>query len=478
MNLQESYFGHTAEDGNYFIQHQHPFSRGRHYFQSNPAFLSNHANPHFSDHFNQDKIFSPCNKKIPVNGQLHPPLNSPNNSIAEKVGNLIDSKQVDSNNNESTELNNNNLETSISSINISCNSKINSNNSFSKSFVSSRSMEHESISDKLASSEFNRGSPASHRSQAFDARNLRYSTPIQPNHFYHDNNLYYSNEYYSQFPYRYDSLCFPSSFQTSRFQSNSLSEKCVGINENISPVGHYLSNNYMSHHASMCEDQLHNSHYSELQMMKSCGNIKQSPLLNTSSMSEAVAAAVAAATSQRTGDMTGSDCDPRDLEAFAEHFKQRRIKLGATQADVGAALGKLKLPGVGSLSQSTICRFESLTLSHNNMVALKPVLQAWLGEAERQAREARLREEYMSGIGDGSFSDFADKKRKRTSIAGPEKRSLEAYFAIQPRPSGEKIAQIADRLDLRKNVVRVWFCNQRQKQKRMKFSASVLKSSR
>ena len=69
------------------------------------------------------------------------------------------------------------------------------------------------------------------------------------------------------------------------------------------------------------------------------------------------------------------DTDPRELEAFAERFKQRRIKLGVTQADVGQALGKLKIPGVGSLSQSTICRFESLTLSHNNMVALKPILQ-------------------------------------------------------------------------------------------------------
>jgi len=71
------------------------------------------------------------------------------------------------------------------------------------------------------------------------------------------------------------------------------------------------------------------------------------------------------------------DTDPRELEAFAERFKQRRIKLGVTQADVGQALGKLKIPGVGSLSQSTICRFESLTLSHNNMVALKPILQVW-----------------------------------------------------------------------------------------------------
>lgn len=158
------------------------------------------------------------------------------------------------------------------------------------------------------------------------------------------------------------------------------------------------------------------------------------------------------------------DCDPRELEGFAERFKQRRIKLGVTQADVGKALGNLKLPGVGSLSQSTICRFESLTLSHNNMIALKPVLSAWLDDAERIARE-----KHSSMMLDGIS---LDKKRKRTSIAAPEKRSLEAYFAIQPRPSGEKIAQIADKLDLKKNVVRVWFCNQRQKQKRMKFAAT------
>jgi len=168
---------------------------------------------------------------------------------------------------------------------------------------------------------------------------------------------------------------------------------------------------------------------------------------------------------------SAAECDTRDLEAFAEHFKQRRIKIGVTQADVGSALGKLKLPGVGSLSQSTICRFESLTLSHNNMVALKPVLQAWLQEAEAQARDARMRTDLFAGAANG-----VDRKRKRTSIATPEKRSLEAYFAIQPRPSGEKIAQIAEKLDLKKNVVRVWFCNQRQKQKRMKFAAGALQT--
>ncbi|NXL29296.1 PO4F3 factor, partial [Glaucidium brasilianum] len=153
--------------------------------------------------------------------------------------------------------------------------------------------------------------------------------------------------------------------------------------------------------------------------------------------------------------------DPRELEAFAERFKQRRVRLGVTQADVGAALAALKLPGVGSLSQSTICRFESLTLSHNNMTALRPVLQAWLEGAEAAHRDRAAGPELLAG---------AERKRKRTSIAAPEKRSLEAYFALQPRPSSEKIAAIAEKLDLKKNVVRVWFCNQRQKQKRMKYS--------
>ncbi|XP_043928853.1 POU domain, class 4, transcription factor 1 [Protopterus annectens] len=161
--------------------------------------------------------------------------------------------------------------------------------------------------------------------------------------------------------------------------------------------------------------------------------------------------------------ISDTDTDPRELEAFAERFKQRRIKLGVTQADVGSALANLKIPGVGSLSQSTICRFESLTLSHNNMIALKPILQAWLEEAEGAQREKMNKPDLFNG---------GEKKRKRTSIAAPEKRSLEAYFAVQPRPSSEKIAAIAEKLDLKKNVVRVWFCNQRQKQKRMKFSAT------
>lgn len=85
-------------------------------------------------------------------------------------------------------------------------------------------------------------------------------------------------------------------------------------------------------------------------------------------------------------------CHPQTTKNYLDFdlfFPTIKFTAGVTQADVGKALANLKLPGVGALSQSTICRFESLTLSHNNMIALKPILQAWLEEAEAQAKNKR-----------------------------------------------------------------------------------------
>ncbi|XP_014165720.1 brain-specific homeobox/POU domain protein 3-like [Geospiza fortis] len=128
-------------------------------------------------------------------------------------------------------------------------------------------------------------------------------------------------------------------------------------------------------------------------------------------------------------DLTRTETGPRELESFAERFKQRRIKLGVTQADVGSALANLKIPGVGCLSQSTICRFESLTLSHNNMVALKPILEAWLEEAERAQREKMTKPEIYTG---------GDKKRKRTSMSSfREEHSVLPFLHVQINPHFE-----------------------------------------
>ena len=67
--------------------------------------------------------------------------------------------------------------------------------------------------------------------------------------------------------------------------------------------------------------------------------------------------------------------DLEELEAFSKMFKQKRIKLGYTQGDVGLAMGKLY---GNDFSQTTISRFEALNLSFKNMCKLKPLLSKWL----------------------------------------------------------------------------------------------------
>uniref|UniRef100_A0A8C8S560 POU domain protein n=1 Tax=Pelusios castaneus TaxID=367368 RepID=A0A8C8S560_9SAUR len=139
-----------------------------------------------------------------------------------------------------------------------------------------------------------------------------------------------------------------------------------------------------------------------------------------------------------------------EMEQFAKELKHKRITLGFTQADVGLALGVL----YGKMfSQTTICRFEALQLSFKNMCKLKPLLQRWLDEADSNAN---LQESAL----------LQARKRKRTSIETAARGSLESYFLRCPKPSLQEIAHIAHDLRLDKDVVRVWFCNRRQKGKR------------
>lgn len=153
-----------------------------------------------------------------------------------------------------------------------------------------------------------------------------------------------------------------------------------------------------------------------------------------------------------------------DLEQFAKEFKQRRIKLGFTQADVGLALGTL----YGNVfSQTTICRFEALQLSFKNMCKLKPLLAKWLEEADINTTGT------STTILDKSIPP-GRKRKKRTSIEISVKGVLESYFCKNPKPSAQEIGSLAEQLHLEKEVVRVWFCNRRQKEKRMTASVPLL----
>ncbi|XP_061093126.1 POU domain, class 2, transcription factor 1-like isoform X2 [Conger conger] len=153
--------------------------------------------------------------------------------------------------------------------------------------------------------------------------------------------------------------------------------------------------------------------------------------------------------------------DLEELEQFARAFKQRRIKLGFTQGDVGLAMGKLY---GNDFSQTTISRFEALNLSFKNMCKLKPLLEKWLGDAENLTLDQAL----SSSLDSAALEGLNRRRKKRTSIDTNIRLALERSFLEQnPKPSSEEISSIADQLCMEKEVIRVWFCNRRQKEKRI-----------
>ncbi|XP_068186991.1 POU domain, class 2, transcription factor 3 isoform X2 [Antennarius striatus] len=152
--------------------------------------------------------------------------------------------------------------------------------------------------------------------------------------------------------------------------------------------------------------------------------------------------------------------DLEELEQFAKAFKQRRIKLGFTQGDVGLAMGKLY---GNDFSQTTISRFEALNLSFKNMCKLKPLLEKWLSDAENSPSDSMTNPTSLPALIEG----YGRKRKKRTSIETNIKLTLEKRFLDNPKPNSEEITMISEQLSMEKEVVRVWFCNRRQKEKRI-----------
>ncbi|OQV25738.1 POU domain, class 2, transcription factor 1 [Hypsibius exemplaris] len=154
--------------------------------------------------------------------------------------------------------------------------------------------------------------------------------------------------------------------------------------------------------------------------------------------------------------------DLEELEQFAKSFKQRRIKLGFTQGDVGLAMGKLY---GNDFSQTTISRFEALNLSFKNMCKLKPLLHKWLEDAELASRNGGTL--VYDNPPPPTVENLGRRRKKRTSIETNIRGSLEQAFLHNPKPTSEDIVSISASLQMEKEVVRVWFCNRRQKEKRI-----------
>uniref|UniRef100_A0A8C0LFH7 POU domain protein n=1 Tax=Canis lupus dingo TaxID=286419 RepID=A0A8C0LFH7_CANLU len=135
-----------------------------------------------------------------------------------------------------------------------------------------------------------------------------------------------------------------------------------------------------------------------------------------------------------------------------------------SQGDVGLAMGKLY---GNDFSQTTISRFEALNLSFKNMCKLKPLLEKWLNDAENLSSDSGLSSPSALNSPGLGMEGLNRRRKKRTSIETNIRVALEKSFLENQKPTSEEITMIADQLSMEKEVIRVWFCNRRQKEKRI-----------
>lgn len=137
--------------------------------------------------------------------------------------------------------------------------------------------------------------------------------------------------------------------------------------------------------------------------------------------------------------------------------------LGYTQGDVGSALGR-RFPN--DFSQTTISRFEASNLSAQNMRKLKPMLQSWLQDTEHRA-PSLVSNTFASRLAPDEPVSDGKRRKKRTTIEDSSKGMLEVCFKSNPKPTASDLSKIASEHNIERDVVRVWFCNRRQREKKL-----------
>ncbi|XP_036354962.1 POU domain, class 3, transcription factor 3-like [Octopus sinensis] len=141
-----------------------------------------------------------------------------------------------------------------------------------------------------------------------------------------------------------------------------------------------------------------------------------------------------------------------NFEPFIKYFKQERIKLGYTQSDISQLMEEKGI----SISQTTVCRFESNQLSFSTQNKLINIFRKWLLSLRSSDQKTALIY---------SFEEIK-KRKKRTSFDCAEKTFLENWFREDQRPSPRSLTDIAELLSIEEDVVRIWFCNRRQRLKK------------
>ena len=152
-----------------------------------------------------------------------------------------------------------------------------------------------------------------------------------------------------------------------------------------------------------------------------------------------------------------------EYNEFATTFRNHRLKLGCTRADVIQQVG---IRYGHSCSLDTIARFELVQLPLHAVRELKPVLQMWLKDTVNSAgtSEEELKEITILI----STSLKPKRKRKRsTNVDSVIESRLEEEFRRKRSPSQNEMQAMANQMGLEKGFIPVWFRARCRQQKRL-----------
>ena len=149
--------------------------------------------------------------------------------------------------------------------------------------------------------------------------------------------------------------------------------------------------------------------------------------------------------------------EDEEAHRFVQEFKARRIALKLTQSDIGE---ELNLRAGARYGQSYISRMESIQLSTAIVLRMKPLLMKLLEEKEEERRRMKQNMDF-----DEEEYHIDRKRKKRTNFTPEQSLLLTKYFADQPRPSASEIDDIARKIEVDRNSVKMWFNNKRQSEK-------------
>uniref|UniRef100_A0A0N5C3X9 POU domain protein n=1 Tax=Strongyloides papillosus TaxID=174720 RepID=A0A0N5C3X9_STREA len=191
-----------------------------------------------------------------------------------------------------------------------------------------------------------------------------------------------------------------------------------------------------------------------------------------------------------------NDAEKEEIKEFGLYFKNSRLRFGFTQGDVGQQLGHRY---GADFSQTTISRFETLNLSFRNMSKLQPLLAEWIVATDEMLKAGKTAEEinkeklhlkfgqrqdtineslmdcqhdFINGdqidskkkcSSDKQIVGSFKKRRKRTNLDATQRDFLNKMFEKDKHPDHNAMDNIANHLNLNKEVIRIWFCNRRQK---------------